>query len=933
MKRSLVLTTLLWLLISGGALATHIRAGEVTAVVNSCSQLSYTVFITLYLDTDGIEPGNGYIFFNDGSPVEALAEVGKTPDFEEPVGDRIRKVVYIRQHTFPGPGTYTIGFMEENRNDGILNINASVTQPFYVETQLTIDPLLGCDNTPQLLNPPIDEGCIGVTYLHNAGAIDIDGDSISYEFVNPRRSRNEEVSGYQFPHIYDINRSGTQNQDGTGPATFTLNEETGDIIWDAPGNQGEYNFAFKIITWKRINGQWLEYGYIVRDMQVTVRDCENEKPELIIPNDTCVVAGALIEAEILAIDPNGDSVKITSFGEVYEPPVNPRAQFSPTPAILQASPAVAQFSWQTTCNRIRNLPYYARFKAADTLNGPQLADFKNWAITVVGPPPENLVAAQGDADNIELTWDDYGCTNAQTLKIYRRVDSYDFTPGNCELGIPPNAGYELIAEVPATTTDYIDNDPALQSGVNYCYRIVATFMVPDYMESIVSDEVCVLIMDEKDALITNVSVLETSETTGRIFVRWTSPFGIDQGIYPPPYSYDVYRGEGFSTAGTELVRDNITDTLFTDDGLNTLNRIYNYHLVYYDGNGEAIDTSALASSVRNDIVPLNGALEISWQANTPWSNFAQDHPMHLIYRDNIIPGEPQQLLLLDSVNVFDNGLLYLDDGSASGEAGLDEEKEYCYYVVTRGTYGNDNIATPLENFSQIICAQPNDTIPPCGPSMIVLLNDCEDLRTQECDFDNYQNELAWSFDLSEECGLDVRGFNVYYSPTGEEEDFSIIAQAVDTFFIHRNISSYKGCYKITAVDRSGNESEATETICADNCPFYFLPNVFTPNNDSYNDTFQAYDATTWNTDAPFYLCPRFVESVKFEVFSRWGNLVYDYQSGGENTIFIHWNGVGNNGKPVSAGTYYYVATVTFDMLDPRRRVQEFKGWLMVHREN
>ena len=88
MKRSLVLTTLLWLLISGGALATHIRAGEVTAVVNSCSQLSYTVFITLYLDTEGIEPGNGYIFFNDGSPVEALAEVGKTPDFEEPVGDR-----------------------------------------------------------------------------------------------------------------------------------------------------------------------------------------------------------------------------------------------------------------------------------------------------------------------------------------------------------------------------------------------------------------------------------------------------------------------------------------------------------------------------------------------------------------------------------------------------------------------------------------------------------------------------------------------------------------------------------------------------------------------------------------------------------------------------------------------------------------------------
>ena len=106
---------------------------------------------------------------------------------------------------------------------------------------------------------------------------------------------------------------------------------------------------------------------------------------------------------------------------------------------------------------------------------------------------------------------------------------------------------------------------------------------------------------------------------------------------------------------------------------------------------------------------------MTWNAIVPWSNISQKHPRHLIYRDNIDPNDSKKLVLLDSVNVSQRGFLYLDEG-------LVDTQEYCYYVTTRGTYGNDKIMEPLVNDSQIACAQPNDTISPCPPNNFVIVN-------------------------------------------------------------------------------------------------------------------------------------------------------------------------------------------------------------------
>src|SRR3989337_165626 len=74
-------------------------------------------------------------------------------------------------------------------------------------------------------------------------------------------------------------------------------------------------------------------------------------------------------------------------------------------------------------------------------------------------------------------------------------------------------------------------------------------------------------------------------------------------------------------------------------------------------------------------------------------------------------------------------------------------------------------------------------------------------------------------------------------------------------------------------------------------------------------------------------CARFVDKVFLRVYNRWGKEVYSYESGGERTIYIDWDGRDLNGRELSTGVYYYIADVTFDSVDPAKQNQVIKGWV------
>jgi gliding motility-associated-like protein len=68
----------------------------------------------------------------------------------------------------------------------------------------------------------------------------------------------------------------------------------------------------------------------------------------------------------------------------------------------------------------------------------------------------------------------------------------------------------------------------------------------------------------------------------------------------------------------------------------------------------------------------------------------------------------------------------------------------------------------------------------------------------------------------------------------------------------------------------------------------FIPNAFTPNGDGDHDMWVISNLDLYN-------------SIKLEIFNRWGNKVYenaDYQN--------DWDGLSSDGKKLPGGVYYYV---------------------------
>lgn len=951
------------------ASATHLRAGEITLVRKSCSNYTYRITLRVYTkNSSTIKFQGGTLDFGDAlPPVEGQSYIILPRiDENDPEGrfqllDRVAdvgQVTFTVDHTFPGPGYYTITYFERNRNAGILNMVNSVDTPFFIQTQIIIDPLLGCDNTPRLLVPPIDKGCVGVPWFHNPGAYDPDGDSLSYELFTPKQDRNLDVAGYVLPNEQKFYANYSQgNSTGTGPPTFKIDPRTGTITWDSPGLAGEYNIAFLIREWRKVGGSWILLGYVERDMQVIIEKCDNQPPELLVPEDICVVAGTTIDDDIFATDPNGaqgDSVKIEAFSELFA--LNPnRATYTPGPSVWQATSdpnqqAAIHFNWKPECKDVRGQPYTVVFKATDNGN-PRLSSFKTWNITVIAPPPQWGTATLNVGNRSStLTWQPYTCSNATTMQIWRRVDSSPFTPPPCVTGIPDSLGYSKVGEVSIGTTTF--RDRGLAAGAQYCYRLVAIFPNPPGGESVVSAEICIPPILVDAPVITNVTVDKTDSQNGQITVKWRSPFELTS--FTKPYSYKVYRAQGLN-GNTNLVETfpgKRPDTTWVDTGINTKDFSYNYRIVCYDNNGAIVDTSAVASSVWLELKPKFQQMELIWTADVPWSNMSVKYPKHLIYRtiSNGAVTDTTQLTLYDEVNVNQFQMHYIDSGRNG--IPLDNKTNYCYAVKAFGTYGNPKITEPLINFSQINCSMPNDTIRPCKPEFRVELmgTNC---TNAPCDNKSsgtvFSNTLIWKKPSDPNCKADIKSYTIYAASQMGQSFVKIAEGVTDTTYVHKNLPSFAQCYYIIAVDRAGNESKPSNSYCFDNCPYYELPNVFTPNNDKCNDVFSAYNIRYVSSGEQKYIpckdhlltgdelaqltkkCARFVLGVSFRVYNRWGKEVYTYQSGGENSIYIDWDGRDNSGSDLSAGVYYYAAVVTFNVVDPSQQNKTIKGWVQIIR--
>ncbi|AHM63054.1 hypothetical protein D770_24045 [Flammeovirgaceae bacterium 311] len=935
-------------MLANQATATHIRAGEITAR-GICSQgLTYEITLRGYADTDSevIFGSNGTLDYGDGTSLVINNDGDKIPR------TRLSEDTWVYElkvrHTFPSARTYIVSFREFYRNENVLNMDNSVNMPFYIETVIVIDPFIGVNNTPQLLVPPVDKAAVGKLYLHNPGAYDIDGDSLSYRLVICRQDRNVPVANYRFPHeTYPPGdaRNGT-TLTGELP-TLTLDEFTGDLVWNTPGTKGEYNVAFLIEEWRKVQGKYHSLGYVMRDMLIIVGDNNNNTPPVLeFTKEICVVAGEKIEENIWVSDPDGDKVDLMVYGGVF----NLGATFSGGTGVN--TPGQSVFTWQTECVDVRSQPYQVVIRARDLRGGGvSLTDIKTLNIRVVAPPPvvENLRPIGNRAAEVNFDRNSYSCSHVQRIQVWRREGSIDIPLDTCVSGMPPYHRYQLVDVRKPDEFPFVDNDnwQGLNPGATYCYRFVAEFPQlecdqspayefpqPDGGQSLVSDELCVT-LPAKVPLIMNVSVEETSATNGQILVRWMPDPELTAEEVAKPYHYDLYRAEGYRGSAYTRIASNLKDTVFIDQSaeLNTKNLVYNYYLMLKDANGVEFDSSSTASTVRVEPIPGEKNITLNWKAQVPWTNSASQYPLHDIYRNRVDSNDPDKLVRIAQVNILKIDFTYIDDGTDAGTGPLQDDVEYCYYIVTSGSYSNPNVPEPLLNSSQQVCSYLKDDIPPCPPLEFELtnLNTCEEfIRETPCGNTSFENVLEWKNNTDGLCRDDLAYWQIYYSPDGT--DFEVIGTSTTSRFVHQVQDNPAGYYYLRAMDRSGNLNEPSNVVMRDNCPNYWLPNVITRNGDGMNDVLRPplSDEIAGRPEL-YYRCPRFVEAVEFTVYNRWGKEVYSYNSANraEPDIYIRWDGCASNGERLSNSTYYYVVNVTYRMLDPDKRKQQLKGWVYI----
>ena len=864
-RKLLFLTCMLTFAIS--SYATHNLAGEIT--YRHISGLTYEFTITIYADgnSPAIDRREIEINWGDNTKLDSVNLNNQTQITSNPFP--ILKRVWKATHTFPGPAfTYRISVEDPNRNANVLNMSNSINVPFTIQSELTIPAFTGDENNSvQLRNDPIDRACAGIKFIYNPGAFDPDGqDSLSYSLAPSKSGRDVIAPNFSFPQASN---------------SFSIDAIMGDLTWDTPVQTGIYNVAIVITEFRR----GFKVGSVLRDIQISVEgNCDNTAPAIFTRDLICVEAGTRLFTQISSSDSDlADRVTLTASGELLEPPFNLRTNF-----IVQnaSNPVNTSFEWNTICEDVRKNNYALNLRAednADARGSVNLVNFKSLNIRVISPGPKNA-SAQSNGKSISLSWDNLDCPNASGYYIYKRKDSSGFISSNCIPGVPDGILYEQIAtinDVNLRVYDDNNNGEGLVPGQKYCYLITKNY--PDGDESYASNEVCAEI-EKIIPVITNVSITNTSQTTGEIFLAWSPPEKFDTTSFPAPYRYQVFD----EINGSVLIdsTNSINDTILSINNTDTksASRKFKVSLLSLGNSRQEIGKTTTASSLFLSTAISDEQVTLSWTDETPWENTKFD-----IFRR--LDGSAQ----FDSIGST-TATSYTDLNLINGD-------EYCYYIKSTGEYNLNSVVKPIINLSQEACATPEDNISPCSPDFSL-----------ESGCDAGFLKLTWN-DIQRVCAPDLASYRVYFAENRSSAKKLLFetTNLNDTSYLAPE-DSVGGCYTITAVDSSGNESNSTELKCAPYCPVYELPNVFTPNGDGKNDFFIPIK--------PY----KNVDSIQIQIYNRWGELVFS-----SNNIDINWNGEHQNIRGETArrmlsleqtnlnsAVYFYVCEVFELSLEPQK---------------
>ncbi|MCS7074877.1 MAG: hypothetical protein NZ108_10465, partial [Bacteroidia bacterium] len=294
--------------------ASHFMGADVT--YRCLGNGIYRIFIKAYGDcsstvgVDGLPIDNGTAFggtslnfslvgtgSNCGSPVRignwqlvsyqevtplnpACTTATKCTNQSSPING-VREAIFYADYNFSGLNctVYTIQINQCCRNNAITNITQPGDRYMYLGSatiNLAFNP---CNSSPQFNFPPVPYMCLGYPQTFNQGAIDLDGDSLSFR-LGPCRGGIRNLFGNTPPATIAQNVTYAAGFSATNPITsvppMTVDALTGDVTITPTVLQ---TAVMCLYVDEFRNG--VQIGTIVRDIQVTVIDCGNNVPPTI----------------------------------------------------------------------------------------------------------------------------------------------------------------------------------------------------------------------------------------------------------------------------------------------------------------------------------------------------------------------------------------------------------------------------------------------------------------------------------------------------------------------------------------------------------------------------------------------------------------------------------------------------------------------------
>ncbi len=351
------------------------------------------------------------------------------------------------------------------RTDNIWNLAGSSGQSFRIGATINIfnrsqNPCK--NNSPIFKEEPVVTLCQGQEYILNMGAIDPDGDSLTFE-ISPATQQGGGLVNYQPPGsaIYPFPLNATKPPHSNFPQQngpyVIIDSLNGDISFNPVNNTTGYiygNLNVRVKQWSYdANGVPILVGITQRDLQLFVFNCPGNNPPRFIttpslPNNQPkynheITAGQQLCFTITAKDtdfypliPRYDTTFISWNQGIVRPG---KLTFAPNYTVTPNQPRPRedtwQFCWQTEITDGRSLPYYFTVTAVDKFCpnigkiNKSLSVKVNGAVLVPNHMLNKTNARCGTSMYKILKAAPYVSLDSATLKIANSPNDKNFTSG------------------------------------------------------------------------------------------------------------------------------------------------------------------------------------------------------------------------------------------------------------------------------------------------------------------------------------------------------------------------------------------------------------------------------------------------------------------------------------------------------------------------